>query len=128
MPSDRSTIPDGVAAQHGHLVQMIRELRKAHNDGRDWGEVSGMLDALLADVREHFSFEESVMDQGGYPRLDEHRVQHTSFVRRLEALRRECDRRETELMSVLVELLETWFRNHEQSADRDVAQFLQIEI
>jgi len=128
MRHERQTLPDGVAAQHGHLVQMIRSLRKAHASGEGWDELAMQLDALLDDVREHFSYEELVMERGSYPALDDHRQQHSNFVRRIEALRRECDRRETELMSVLVELLETWFRNHEQSADRAVAEFLDIEI
>jgi hemerythrin-like metal-binding protein len=128
MSHERQTLPDGVAAQHGHLVQMIRSLRQAHASGQGWEVLAVQLDSLLDDVREHFSYEELVMERGAYPKRDAHRQQHVSFVRRIEALRRECDRRETELMSVLVELLETWFRNHEQSADRAVAEFLNIEI
>lgn len=87
-----------------------------------------MLDELLRDFEEHFSYEELIMDRGLYPRIDEHRAEHAAFLRKVEALRRECDRRETELMGVLVELLETWLRNHEKSSDRDVARFLDIEI
>lgn len=128
MRSELSTLPDGIAAQHGHLVELIRQLRAAHAAGTGWEELAGMLDTLLHDFDEHFSYEELIMDRGGYPRLDEHKAQHAAFLGKVHALRRECDRRETELMGVLVELLETWLRNHEKSADRDVARFLKIEL
>jgi len=121
------TLPDGVAAQHGHLSASIRQLRSVHAAGGQWEELARLIDRLVEDVREHFEYEELLMERGGYPRLEQHRSMHSSFLRRLVALRAECDRRETELMGVLVELLESWFKTHEQTADRHSIEYLKLD-
>jgi hemerythrin len=64
------------------------------------------------------------MERGGYPKLAEHRRHHATFLRRLTVLRVECDEQQTELMSSFVKSLETWLKNHERTADRDVLEFL----
>ena len=52
---------------------------------------------------------------------------HATFMRRLIVLRRECDRRETELMGMFIELLDNWFKNHERTADAQVIAFLKLD-
>ena len=124
---ERPTLPDGIKAQHTHLAALVREVREAHDRGVAWAELAVMLDELLDHVRGHFEHEEEEMEKAGYPELAEHRGYHQAFLRRIEVLRAECDRRETELMSVVAELLENWFRNHERTADRHVMQFLKLD-
>jgi hemerythrin-like metal-binding protein len=126
--SGRITLPEGIIAQHGHLRHRIRRLRRAHESGRSWEDLAVFVDELLADVRGHFQAEETVMEISRYPRLGEHRNQHRTFMKRLEALRIECDHKETELMSVLTEILESWFKTHEATADKDALDFMGIEI
>src|SRR5689334_3692227 len=84
------TLPDGVANQHRHLAAQIRRLRRAHESGQPWEDLARLLDALIEDVKGHFTSEEEAMEQGGYPRLADHQHQHRLFVRRLHALREEC--------------------------------------
>jgi hemerythrin-like metal-binding protein len=121
------TLPDGVAAQHGHLAASIRRLRHVHAAGGQWEDLTELVDQLLGEVAGHFEHEELLMERGAFPAFEQHRSMHSSSLRRLTALRAECDRRESELMGVLVELLEAWFKNHEQTADRSAAEFLGIE-
>ncbi len=83
-----------------------------------------MLDALIDTVREHFEDEERQMQDAKFPMLEEHRKNHETFLRRLHVLREECDRRETELMSVFMDLLDNWFKNHERTADGLVLEYL----
>lgn len=123
----RITLPEGIIAQHGHLRHKIRRLRRAQEGGRSWEDLARILDELLADVSGHFQAEETVMELSRYPRFAEHQSLHRTFMKRLEALRVECDRRETELMSVFIELLESWFKNHESTADKDALSFMGIE-
>ncbi|MBK7580408.1 MAG: hemerythrin family protein [Myxococcales bacterium] len=121
------TLPDGVSAQHGHLSASIHRLRHAHAAGEQWEELARLLDRLVQDVAEHFEHEELLMERGKYPAFEQHRNQHGSFLRRLTALRAECERRETELMGVLCELLEAWFKSHEETADRLALEFLKLD-
>ena len=122
--SEHPTLPDGVAAQHGHLAASIRGLRVRQSQGASWDELAIGFDRLLDDIRAHFGDEEKLMELNHYPRVAEHRHQHEVFRKKVEALRLECDRGKSEIFDVLLEMLETWFRNHEQTADRDVTAFL----
>ncbi len=85
-----------------------------------------MVDQLIADAREHFEQEEELMARGGYPDLGEHRTHHEIFLRRLQVLRGELERKETELVSVITDLLAKWFQEHETTADRAMMSFLNI--
>ncbi len=122
--SVRPALPDGVAAQHAHLETLIRGLRVRMEGGASWDELALALDRLVVAFQAHFDDEETVMVQNAYPGLVEHQRQHQAFRRKLEALRLECDRRQSELVAVLVELLQTWLHKHEETADRDAKEYL----
>ncbi len=107
---------------------MVRRLRVAHDGGSEFGALARVLDEIMADVAEHFSLEEAMMQHGGYPKLAEHRAQHAGFLNKLRTLRMECEHRSTELMPVLLELLETGLSRHERTADREAAGYIGLEV
>lgn len=119
-----ATAQDGIVAEHGELAALISEVRKSHAQGATWDELARMLDELVETVRTHFESEENQMERAAYPLLVEHRKNHETFLRRLRILRAECDRRETELMSVFMDLLDNWFKNHERTADELLLEYL----
>ncbi len=121
------TMPDGVAAQHTHLSDGIGRLRAELANGANWESVAALLDGLQADIRAHFAEEEAAMESSGYPEFEAHRQEHAAFSARIQALRARCDDRQTELMSVLAELLHTWFTRHESTSDRRAAEYLKVE-
>ncbi len=120
-------MPDGVAAQHTHLSDGIGRLRANLANGAPWESLAAVLDDLLADIQEHFAHEEGVMESGGYPDVEAHRQEHAALASKLQAMRARCDDRQTELMSVLAELLHTWFTRHESTSDRRAAEYLKVE-
>jgi hemerythrin-like metal-binding protein len=117
-------LPEAMAAQHGHIAAMVTGLRRAHTAGEPWSALASYVDRLLGDVRKHFATEEAAMEAARYASLDGHRDEHEVFLRRLEIVRIECDRRETELMPLLTEMLDNWFRHHEDTWDRDAMAVL----
>lgn len=125
---EHPTFPDGILSQHAHLTKGVVGLRQAHAEGAPSSELARRLDELVASVRRHFDTEEDEMERSGYPKLAEHRLLHATFLRRLVALRAECDEQQTELMSTLIKSLETWLKNHERTADKDVLEFLGLSL
>ena len=103
-----SALERGIIGEHGEIASLIANLRRRHAEGLAWTELALLLDQLVATVASHFESEEKAMAKTGYPGLDEHRANHETFLRRLRVLRDECDRRETELMAVFMDLLENW--------------------
>jgi hemerythrin len=125
---EQRTFPDGILSQHAHLARGVADLRKAQADGAAWSELASRLDDLVEGVRMHFASEEAEMQHNGYPKVAEHRLLHATFLRRLIVLRAECDARRTELMASFVKTLESWLKNHERTADRDVLEFLGLVL
>ncbi len=128
--SDSSTtappdLPEALGAQHGHIADMVRGLRRAHDAGEPWSALRTYLDRLLGDVGQHFAREEAAMESAKCADLDAHKNEHQVFLRRLVIVRAECDRKETELMPLLTEMLDNWFSHHEDTWDRDAMAVLQ---
>ena len=119
-----SALPAGIVAQHSEIARLIAEVRRSHAQGASWDALARMLDGLIEVVRQHFESEQDEMKNASYPLLVEHSANHDTFLRRLRVLRAECDRRETELMSVFMDLLDNWFKNHERTADQLVLDHL----
>jgi len=117
-----STFPDGILAQHALVAKLIEAVRDAQSDAMT--ELAPKIDDALEAVRMHFASEEGLMRQYGYPKLDAHRQQHETFMRRLVVLRAECAHGDPELIKLFAESLEQWFGAHERTADQDVLAFL----
>jgi hemerythrin-like metal-binding protein len=120
-----ATTQESIVAEHGELAALISKVRKSHAQGATWDDLARMLDELVETVRSHFEAEEKQMEKATYPLLVEHAKNHETFLRRLQILRAECDRRETELMSVFMDLLDNWFKNHERTADGLLLEYLE---
>lgn len=95
----------------------MRSLRSAHEAGAAWEDLLRAIDAIIERFRGHFADEQAAMVAHTYPGLDEHEAEHAMFLRRLQVLRAECDRRETELMATFIDLLTGWLKNHERTED-----------
>jgi hemerythrin-like metal-binding protein len=114
----------GIVDEHTELAALISSVRRSHAAGASWEDLARMLDELVATVRAHFTSEEQQMERAAYPMLVEHRKNHETFLRRLLILREECDRQQTELMAVFMDLLDNWFKNHERTADGLLLEYL----
>jgi hemerythrin-like metal-binding protein len=126
LTDDAQGLPESIGDQHGYLATKVTGLRQMHDGGARWTALAAYLDRLLADVRAHFAREEQVMAAANYDRLAGHRNEHEVFMRRLEVVRLECDRQETDLMPLLTEMLDNWFKHHEDTWDREAIAALKL--
>jgi len=88
-----------------------------------------ILATLERDVRAHFRSEETLMTEVGYPALAAHRGEHAGFLaRELPWIRQTFEGSDGggsfELTRKMAELLRHWTRNHIETADADLAQWL----
>jgi hemerythrin-like metal-binding protein len=118
------TFPDGILAQHAHVAKLVATLRQSQGRGALPTDLTSKIDEVLEAVRMHFASEEEQMQRHGYPKLEAHRQQHETFMRRLVVLRAECEGGDGELVTMFAESLEHWLTNHERTADEDVLAFL----
>ena len=62
--------------QHGILIDTVNDLRLALVRGAGREQLGEVLDRLIEFTRMHFWSEEQLMEQSGFPGLDEHRAVH----------------------------------------------------
>ncbi|MEZ4221501.1 MAG: hemerythrin family protein [Polyangiaceae bacterium] len=117
---DRPTFPDDPATQHSHLSRLILELGAAVYACEPVGALDFLARGLLDDAREHFRAEEEVMQETGYPALDEHRQQHTSLLARIEVIRNSFSSGASS--SGMTELAAA-FSLHEQTMDEEMLRY-----
>ena len=73
--------------EHQRLIGHINELRRAMSEGEGRKVVRSVLDGLVNYARVHFTHEESLLRQHGYPGFDAHKKEHDEMTTKILALR-----------------------------------------
>lgn len=116
--------------QHIQLFTYFDEFLTASSQGAAKQALIEVHSRLDEYTKVHFSAEEKLMRDSGYPELAQHRRQHLSFQKRLAELRQQILEQGPTLM-VLVQTnkaLVDWLINHVQTQDQKVGEFLQAEL
>lgn len=111
--------------QHRELFKLINEVFSAVNVN-DAALISNTLDYLLHYVIEHFGAEESCMIKGHYPDFEEHREQHSYFIKQVYRLfcRFEAEKASPEFMNDFQLLMVEWLVDHISETDKRLAEYL----
>ncbi|MGD9787527.1 MAG: bacteriohemerythrin [Sulfuricellaceae bacterium] len=116
-------------AQHAKLFALFRELRAVPRDADPLTEYRLACKALheLVDyTRVHFGEEERLLEEAGYPHLDEHRAEHDRFLKRVSELEESMHFGEgVTSLNIFCSLLEEWWTNHILKSDRQYVPYLQ---
>lgn len=110
--------------QHKELFRVINSMqdRMAQGDART--AFTAILDSLSNYVHYHFTHEESLLERFGWPGLDEHRLEHEGFTRKLEAFGDTPEGGETRALVEMQSFLLAWLVNHIQQTDMAYRDFL----
>lgn len=117
---------DLIDAQHQELFLRLDALLAATARG-DRSEVEHTVNFLLDYVETHFSAEEALMAERGYPDLDLHLELHGEFRRDLAAMEREIHDAETMAGTAndLGGFVSQWLIDHILEDDQAFARFLE---
>ena len=107
--------------QHRQIVQMVNDLNRSLEDGRDDADLKKRFSDLLAFTATHFATEEALMARYDYPQLDEHQKQHVKLVQELQELAAEF-KQGAELR--LLQSIKDWLLGHIQHADKPLGVYL----
>jgi diguanylate cyclase (GGDEF)-like protein/hemerythrin-like metal-binding protein/PAS domain S-box-containing protein len=107
--------------QHRQIVQMVNDLNRSLEEGRDDAELKRLFGALLAFTASHFATEEALMARHGYPQMDEHKTQHENLVHELQEIAAEFSQG-AELR--LLQSIKDWLLGHIQHADKPLGVYL----
>lgn len=113
--------------QHKELISRIKQFLDscAQSDGRV--KAIKMLDYLMDYTNFHFSEEEKLQEEVGYPELKEHRAKHEEFkstLRNLEELLDESEGPTDAFVAQVEKNVVDWLFRHIKTFDRSVAEYI----
>ncbi len=110
---------------HDTEVEILNELYRAAKEN-NVEEVEKLFDEFLKDVKEHFSYEQGLMEKYNFFAYPMHRGEHDRVLMELENLKKNFEK--TKDPSLIVKYLENqfvpWLLNHVQTMDTVTAMYL----
>ncbi len=102
-------IPE-IDAQHRVMIDHVNQVREAALSG-SLDNTRLAMDALLDCIREHFLFEERVLEMIDFPSLEEHRLGHVEIIDKLQTYKSQLDAG-TDDPEALLDHLSAWLVDH----------------
>lgn len=124
--NDLNTGIEVIDHQHQRIVDYINQLDDIL-EKNDMDEVQGVLDELVDYTLSHFTFEESLMEEAGYPFIKAHKKVHELFVRRINNYLQRFKMGE-DITEELLHTLKAWLLNHIRNDDNDYSESIRNNI
>ena len=124
--NDLNTGIEVIDHQHQRIVDYINQLDDIL-ENKDMEEVQGVLDELVDYTLSHFTFEESLMEEAGYPFIKAHKKVHELFVRRINNYLQRFKMGE-DITEELLHTLKAWLLNHIRNDDNDYSESIRNNI
>jgi hemerythrin len=117
---------DVIDNQHKRIVGYINQLEdtREHHSMEEVGEV---LDELVDYTLSHFTFEESLMEEAGYPFIKAHKRVHELFIRRVSDYMQRFKMGE-DITEELHNTLKAWLINHIRNDDNDYSEIVRTQL
>lgn len=90
--NDMSVEEATIDSQHKNLIDGINKLLEATRSGEEVKKVRELIHFMNEYVNKHFSYEEAYMKKINYPKLDDHKEIHRSFVEYYVEFKKNLDR------------------------------------
>ena len=115
---------DSIDQQHRKLINLINQLMTAvdYSTGEEFEREA------LADVVEytktHFTYEEGLMEDNGYPDFEAHKAQHKVMLAEVEVVLAEYEKDHDAAMQHALNFLKEWLITHINGTDKQYSSFL----
>jgi hemerythrin-like metal-binding protein len=111
----------GVAAidkQHTKLIHIINTLHEVMLRGGTPVEVAHVLKEVVSYAKEHFGYEERMLERAGYPALAEHRAKHQAMFVEIEVYVERVRQGSNSISIQLMSFLKNWLVKHIKQTDK----------
>lgn len=118
-----------IDTEHQQLIQALNKLLAACSSGKGREEVGNTMDFLIQYTRTHFTHEELLQIQSGYPDYVNHKKYHAEFVKVVNELsgRLQSEGPSLQLVGEINRRMGDWLVNHIKCEDRKVAKHIQAQ-
>jgi hemerythrin-like metal-binding protein len=111
--------------QHKEIIGLVNDLYVALERGNDGAVVKPLLDKFARYAKEHFDCEEQIMQEHGYPLLEEHKALHDQARNQIADMQSHAD-----LITGrdLLNFFKTWWVEHIQGDDKKYAPYMKVPV
>jgi len=115
---------DSIDQQHKKLINLINQLQTAvdYSTGEEFEREA--LDELVDYTKTHFTFEEGLMEDNGYPDFEAHKAQHVKMIKEVEKVLSMYEEDHDTAMDNAVNFLKDWLIHHINGTDKEYSSFL----
>ena len=126
--SDELSVGDDlIDRQHMILVRAINLLAMAIQQNSSNELLSDIFDTLIDYSNTHFSYEEELLEQSGYPGFEKHKAQHKEMLRRIIELQDLWKKGEVDVGPETLKFLVDWLREHILKSDKEYSEYLRTQ-
>jgi hemerythrin len=111
-----------IDSQHQRIVEYINQVDHARQTASA-AELAEVLDELVDYTLSHFAFEETLMEEAGYPFIKAHKKVHQLFTKRVDAFQQRSKAGE-DVTEELLHVLKAWLVNHIKRDDKDYSEIV----
>jgi hemerythrin len=115
-----------IDSQHHRIVEYINQVDHARKTASAT-EVAEVLDELVDYTLSHFAFEETLMEEAGYPFIKGHKKVHQLFGKRVDAFQQRAKAGE-DVTEELLRVLKAWLVNHIKRDDKDYSEIVLANV
>jgi len=115
-----------IDSQHQRIVDYINQVEHAQQH-HSQGELLEVLDELVDYTLSHFAFEESLMEEAGYPFFKAHKKVHQLFTKRVAGFQERAKTGE-DVTNELMHVLKAWLVNHIKRDDKDYSDTVRTNM
>jgi hemerythrin len=112
--------------EHATFLNILNSLENAVSQGRGKAEVGKAIDELMLYAYNHFSGEEKLLWDYGYPDYERHRKIHEAATGRLLELANLHEAGSSDASQMIGALID-WLKKHIQGTDKKYAPFLALK-
>lgn len=117
----------GVASidgQHKKLVDLINELHEAMSKGKSKEVAAKIISSLVSYTKEHFTYEENVLQKAGYVGIMGQKTQHMGFVKKINDFQNDFNSGKVAVSIEILTFLKQWLLDHIMVSDKAYSSFL----
>ncbi len=109
--------------QHKQIIRTINKLIEQSHVAVDFITVSDALDEMTKYASQHFQLEERLLEENGYPGLEQHKAEHKAFRTKIVEFCLSTMDHEDEVPDTLLKYLREWLLHHILQEDMKYRSF-----
>lgn len=116
-----------IDAQHRKLIDMVNEAYQALARNKGSEIVMQVIQSLVIYSQTHFSLEEMYFNKLGYPKAQEHILEHQAFKRKAMKFQEDYLDGNAEIIIPMLDFISNWIRFHILGSDKAYAAYFKSE-